>query len=48
MRKREINESGEKAIGAGIIFGKRKGVIRPLRANLGRTFGDVKGLEKAF
>ena len=30
MRKREINESGEKATGAGIIFGKRKGVIRPL------------------
>ena len=29
MRKREINESGEKATGAGIIFGKRKGVIRP-------------------
>ena len=27
MRKREINESGEKATGAGIIFGKRKGVI---------------------
>ena len=26
MRKREINESGEKATGAGIIFGKRKGV----------------------
>ena len=32
MRKREINESGEKATGAGIIFGKRKGVIRHLRA----------------
>ena len=28
MRKRKINESGEKATGAGIIFGKRKGVIR--------------------
>ena len=28
MRKREINESGEKATGAGIIFGKRKGGIR--------------------
>ena len=27
MRKREINESAEKATGAGIIFGKRKGVI---------------------
>ena len=27
MRKREINESGEKATGAGIIFGKRKGGI---------------------
>ena len=25
MRKREINESGEKATGAGIIFPKRKG-----------------------
>ena len=32
MRKREINESGEKATGAGIIFGKRKGGIGPLRA----------------
>ena len=31
MRKREINESGEKATGAGIIFGKRKGVIMPLK-----------------
>ena len=33
MRKREINESGEKATGAGIIFGKRKGGIRPFRAS---------------
>ena len=35
MRKREINESGEKATGAGIIFGKRKGVIRPFKGLLG-------------
>ena len=27
MRKREINENGEKATGTGIIFGKRKGGI---------------------
>ena len=31
MRKRKINESGENATGAGIIFGKRKGGIGALR-----------------
>jgi hypothetical protein len=39
MRKREINESGEKAKGAGIIYPKRKGGIKH-----SKNYKALKGL----